>query len=719
MRNGNLLESQQFYDFADFRLDISEKVLLHNGIPVPLTPKVFDTLCLFVKNAGQLLEKEELISKLWQNQFVEDSNLTYNVKMLRKALGDDAAHPRFIETIPRRGYRFIAEVRNHLLNSPSENLIPQEIRSLPVEKAFAKKNRWKLYISFSCAVFFLVCLAVILGRNWQNYPPHAYPILNSDFASENISTSGKVFNSIISLDGKNVFYTNRVNNKESIWLKQLDSNTNIEIIPPSNNVYFGLALSPIGDVLYFSRKAHGEAGQQDIYRVSSIGGTPTKIISETQGWIDISPDGKKISFVRCYYRDDENCSLSIADSLDGKNEQKIVSRTKPLRIGDNKFSPDGKTIVFAVGQSENKANEFGFSEVNIENGQEKSITDEKFFNIRNLIWMPDGKSLLFTASRIPNKNFRIWEISLPEGEVQPITNDSENYSSLSLNKAASLLVSTKIRQDFQLHLFHFDNSPGNPALADASTASFTPDGKILFTSPMSGNDDVWITNQDGSGQRQLTNDKSDDSSPIASPDSNSIFFASNRTGKVQIWRMNIDGSNQTQITQNEGGFPLSVSADGNWVYYHHGLNRTLWRVSTKGESEQLIFNKANYKYAVSPDGSKVAFSENRGGEKFIVVSSLIDKQILSSFKYADSNDNLTNIVWMPDGKSVAYILASKDGTKTLWMQPLNEVTPRQIANIGNSEVCEFSGFAISQDSKSYIVTMGDWKNDAVLLKGLK
>ena len=106
-----LPKSTQFYEFASFRLDVSQKVLLRDSKPVPLTPKVFDTLEILLENAGKLLEKDELMRKIWQDRYVEESNLTSNIKMLRKALGDDAAHPQFIETVPRRGYRFIAEVK--------------------------------------------------------------------------------------------------------------------------------------------------------------------------------------------------------------------------------------------------------------------------------------------------------------------------------------------------------------------------------------------------------------------------------------------------------------------------------------------------------------------------------------------------------------------------------------------------------------------------------
>src|SRR6476619_674261 len=100
--------SIQLYEFENFRLSITQKVLLRDGKPVPITPKVFDTLVLFLENSGRLLEKNELLLRIWQDHFVDEGNLASNIKVLRKALGDDAGKPRFIETVPRRGYRFIA-----------------------------------------------------------------------------------------------------------------------------------------------------------------------------------------------------------------------------------------------------------------------------------------------------------------------------------------------------------------------------------------------------------------------------------------------------------------------------------------------------------------------------------------------------------------------------------------------------------------------------------
>jgi DNA-binding winged helix-turn-helix (wHTH) protein/TolB-like protein/Flp pilus assembly protein TadD len=102
---------KHFYEFGPFRIDVAERRLLHGGQAVPLTPKVFDTLLLLVENSGRTLEKDELIERLWPDSFVEESSLAQNIFQLRKALGEAGSGERYIETIPKRGYRFAANVR--------------------------------------------------------------------------------------------------------------------------------------------------------------------------------------------------------------------------------------------------------------------------------------------------------------------------------------------------------------------------------------------------------------------------------------------------------------------------------------------------------------------------------------------------------------------------------------------------------------------------------
>jgi DNA-binding winged helix-turn-helix (wHTH) protein len=97
----------QLYKSGQFRLDVSERVLIRDGRVAPLSPKVFDTLLVLIENRGRILGKAELMQTIWPDVFVEESNLTHNISQIRRALGDS----EHIETIPRRGYRFVSEAQ--------------------------------------------------------------------------------------------------------------------------------------------------------------------------------------------------------------------------------------------------------------------------------------------------------------------------------------------------------------------------------------------------------------------------------------------------------------------------------------------------------------------------------------------------------------------------------------------------------------------------------
>src|SRR5262245_66687670 len=103
-------QSKHLYEFGPFRLDVAERLLLRDSESVALTPKAFDLLLALVEHHGHLLEKEELMKLVWPDTFVEEANLSYNISLIRKSLGDGENGQRYIETVPKRGYRFVAQV---------------------------------------------------------------------------------------------------------------------------------------------------------------------------------------------------------------------------------------------------------------------------------------------------------------------------------------------------------------------------------------------------------------------------------------------------------------------------------------------------------------------------------------------------------------------------------------------------------------------------------
>src|SRR5260370_19066552 len=137
-------ETKALYEFGPFRLEPDERVLERGGAEVPLAPKAFDLLLVLVERHGHLVEKDELLKLVWPDTFVEETNLTYNISVLRKALGDGTDGSKLIETVPKRGYRFAAPV----LEKPGQtaSVVPD------------RKRARRLWAAVACAAFAVASL---------------------------------------------------------------------------------------------------------------------------------------------------------------------------------------------------------------------------------------------------------------------------------------------------------------------------------------------------------------------------------------------------------------------------------------------------------------------------------------------------------------------------------------------------------------------------------
>src|ERR1700681_4696597 len=124
-------QTKVIFEFGSFRLNPAERLLLRGQTPIHLPPKAFDALVLLVENRGHLLEKDELLRKVWPDTFVEESNLAQHISALRKALQDRGDGSRYIEPVPTLDYRFIAEVREISCNAPGTNILPGPTPSQP------------------------------------------------------------------------------------------------------------------------------------------------------------------------------------------------------------------------------------------------------------------------------------------------------------------------------------------------------------------------------------------------------------------------------------------------------------------------------------------------------------------------------------------------------------------------------------------------------------
>lgn len=757
----------KIYEFADFQLVPTEGLLLRNGEPVPLAPKAFSTLLMLIENNGHLVEKTELIERVWADAFVEEAAVSRCIWTIRTALGVDSNGQRYIQTVPKRGYRFVAEVNEFDGEEPGAKSISDETAAIqysavrllsdarpanttsgandvvskppgglsvafddqtgkleytppkPVNTGLVSRNN-RRFATFVIAALLAVggiVTAAFLGISSGQYDT---PIVSRSLSVERLSNDGGALHAVISPDGKQIFYARELGDLQSIRLRDVETGNDTEVISSAQTHYFGLTIAPDGRTLYFVRRSEGNQ-RSDLFRVPVTGGIPQKIAENVQGWTGISSDGDRISYVRCLRLQEDYCSLFIADTTNGGNERKLITRAAPVRIGDSIFTPDGADVIFANGQSLTGANEFILSKVNIVTGEELNLSSERFFDIKNIEWLKGSRSLLMTAARGRSDRSGFWKVDSDTWQAVPLGGFSGNFNNVSLDQAATILVATEVTPDFRLRVHGLGETSETITLAHGGASDFTPDGKIVFGSNISGQLDIWMSDPDGRGLRQLTNAPSEERTVIAGHDGRSLFYSSNRSGDLQVWKMNLDGSEPIRITTKTGGYPTSVSVDGRWVFFESHIDNTIWQVSTDGSVvERPITKISSWPVSISPDGSTLAYTETVGQSSHVFLTRTDGNARVRSFDPVPLGGRIESLKWSADGRAIYYLLRGPaDGTSSIYKQLKEGGSAIRLHEIQVGNVIAVHSFAVSRNERLAIVSSGEWKHDLVLINGIK
>ena len=701
------LEAQSF-EFGEFVLDADEKVLLRNGKPTAITPKVFDLLLFLVQNHGHLIEKKALMEKVWADSFVEESNLTFSIRQLRKILGDGAHNSKFIETIPKRGYRFIGKIEaGNIENGGSEktnaSLVPVSVKP-PLDGWSSRPVFLSILAILSTTV--LLSAGFFIWRGEQAGNDKAFFDADSPLKFETVVSSDRPMTAAISSDGKYIAYSRTTNGLQSLWVRQSSSGVDTQVVDPEDGIiYLGMKFSGSGEYIYFSRRLRDEPAHID--RVSILGGTTkVNILKNVDGAFSISPNDRLISFRRY---EPEKRSLLIAN-IDGSNTRQIFETTKTFT--DNIFSPDGKTIAFASGQSGAGDQDFSVYTIDVENGKVKPATDFKWHHVRGVVWLPDQSGLLVTA-RIKNDDpQQLWRISLPTGEVKKITNTQNDFGSISATRDFSriLLMQSSLSSNLDLaSSAAFDNvQPVTPASAGIV---WTHDGDLIYTSASGGNSDIWLLKTDRKNQKQLTTENSADFNPRISPDGRYIVFVSDRAGKNNIWRINADGSSPVKLTDGDGEKYPAFMPDGQFVVFNSAKDGALWKVPIEGGEPTQISGKRQYNVSISPDGTTFAHFTKVDGEQKLVIKSFEDDEVLKVFDTPAGLFTGREIVWPKNGKFLLYAAEDSNNVGNLWRQPLNGGSPEKFTNYTSEEIFYFD---FSLDGSEIALVRGLWNHDVVL-----
>lgn len=735
------------YRFGPFYLDTPERVLTKSGTVVQLTPKSFDILLVLIENHGRLVNKDRLMDTIWSDTFVEEKTLTQNIFTLRKVLGPDQTGQHYIETVPKHGYRFRAEVEivsqhdddsaekemqaefpvavkvnaegfeeaqedrsiidqprvnpqpTTLVHQPPAGLIPHLPEALDEASPARRPVNRRLIVL--AAAFIIASLVAV-----KFYFHSTGKLVNNAFQKISIArlTNGGDISALsLSPDGKYVAYAAIHGDMQSLFIRQVESSSIIEIVPPAPVSYRGITFSRDGAWVYYVT-VEKDSFVGTLYQLPILGGTPRRVLEQSVGSrVEFSPDGKQIAFI--HWTDRSHTALIIAN-VDGTGERQLSTLyyEDGFSIDGPAWSPDGKTILTPTQSYNGKQPFASVIAVNVEDGAAQTLLAGKWSWIGQLTWLADGSGIVLTAWNRDSEvmSDQIWMMTYPGGETRRVTNDVNGYLGVSVSADARVIAASD-----SIPAKNFWVAPGGDwtqarkitngsgeLYSERFGLAWMSDGRIVYTTRQSGNPDIWVMEADGTRQKQLTFDPGTDSQPVSSPDGRYIIFVSSRTGKNQLWRMDADGGNARLLTSTEGVRSPSISPDGQWVVYEGNTQGkpSIWRVPVGGGDSIQLTQDTSLLPAISPDGKLIAclFPNESPGLAKLSLLSLTDGRVIKQFE-ALVPRNTPALRWSPDGRALTYVV-TRQGVSNIWSQPIADGAPKALTEWKADLIYRFDWF---------------------------
>ncbi len=756
--------------FGQFDLDLFEERLLRKGLPVRLENQPFQILAVLLDHPGEIVSREELCSKLWPDgTYVDfDEGLNTAVKKLRYALGDTADNPTFVETVPRRGYRFIAPITSYGSDEPGADSQAEpltdhrhqgpteagENRTFPTAGGVTESSHrvptarktWRNMAAVTFAVLVIAGFTPYALRRWRSQPPSA------DFKRlrfTKLTSSGKAEDAVISPDGKYIGFSQRDRKGTGLWLRQMSSGSDLQIVPSEEPDFRALTFSPDGSSIYFVREREESYSWRDLYAVPILGGPYRLLTRDIDTPVSFSPDGRQFVYSRGIGPPDAN-EIRVANA-DGSQDHLLatIPATSVSFQAGAAWSPDGKSIAISL-MLRGKRSGYVLDSIATADGSVREV----FWNagvIGRPQWLPEGDKVIVDVDD-PSGRGQLWTVSVPQGERQRVTNDLANWGiRIDATRDSKKVVAVQ----WSLSANIWESGAANPSGAKPITSGEMPlvavvpgtAGNILA---VSGDGRLWIVNQDGTERRPFSNlrdvappvlcgqfavltsyasgageDLQSDAGSI-----NGIKMAGGRfvvqrsyqSGPASIIRLDGDGMNATALTSGLVYSP-TCSPDGKSLFYVLlGNTEKILRMSIDGGEPTVVGEVPGRgirgTMRVSPDGQFLALPYDLYVPNPSVKLAVISVNTGRVAKILDSPPGVYReacLRWSPDGKALQYLLTKGDVTN-IWEQPLAGGSPRQITNFTSGRIFDFNW---SPDRKRFLMSRGEINSDVVVLSNLR
>ena len=548
------------------------------------------------------------------------------------------------------------------------------------------------------------------------FQKHSGPTAFGKFSILQIPDTGKALRTAISPDGRYLLNVQDDNGKESLWLRNIPTGSDTQVLPLSASLYRSLVFSPDGNYVYYREATNKLGGTFNLYRVPVLGGTPQLLVKDIDTGVTFSPDGSRMTYVR-WQDPDPTKSRLLSATMDGTDEQILrIGAYFPV-LNSVAWSPDGKRIACSLIKPDNDAGGIDMFDIATRQMRRFVRWDDK--TVVDLKWLPSGNGLIVLFENKMRRD-QIGFVSYPNGQFGTITNDTSDYSNISLSANGRMLATVQEGVTSEIDIL----SGTGGAMASVPLKSnrsindvtWTRDGKLLVS------EDTRLVQiaGDGSSEKMLLTDASGWIPEIEScPQGQSIvFWWSFHAGSTaeNVWRADPDGSNLVQLSKGKADVYPVCSGEGKWVYFIDVPNARIMRVPlTGGTPEQVRGNTIAVQLAISRDSSTLAYMtlipENHGApQKLAMVNVANGSKAATKLLEADKGTGF--VQFTPDSTGIAYTIEDH-GVGNIWVQAIDGSNGRQITNFTSGTI---SAFRWSPDGKSLVVHRKQHNSDIVLLR---
>jgi len=606
--------------------------------------------------------------------------------------------------------------------------------------AVAREHKWGFAATF--AVVLVLFAAAAYGVYSFLHRASAIPFQN--FTSSKLTNTGNIGNVAISPDGKFLLSVQQQNGESSLWLRNIPSGSNAQVIAAPGRNFATPGFSPDGSYFYFRESVAGAPDSYDLYRSPMLGGAPELIARNVCSNATASPDGKYIAYARA---DDPQVGkwTLLEARAEGGDEKELLMAPQtdaPINLA---WSPDNSRIAISS---------FGYSGEFLSAIQLFRLDEQKLETFARfgeklpfeIAWSPNGRWLYAIyqgLGKVRTSGYQIGMFSYPDAKFRPLTHEAVGYSAISISAAGSTLATTQYQELNQIDLLPGTGGgepsilPGLPREQTLIGFSWTSDGQLLVSAPMRP---LLRLRPDGTDVTTVLNDSSSYIKDVTSCNAGqSILFVWGLHEQEKIWRVwkvKPDGSDPTPLSSDSANMVFwSCSSDGKYIYYSESAKSTavLRATATGGDVEVVpgsgIDDGIIKGATLSPDGKTLAelLQVNSPGARTVVnrivlvnlggggskaVRSIdVDPSFNVAFHYDVGPISARSFWFTPDGKALAFVREIK-GVDNVWTMPLDGSAARQFTRFDSGSILSF---AWSGNAKRFAVLRVNFNSDIVLL----